>query len=147
SFCILFLVIVICISLWLPLFLSSCVCFVYDQKTWTEALSYCREKYTDLATIEDMEDMKTLNDMAELSKMGAWIGLHTDLNRWRWSMSDRGFYNNGEAEFRNWSPGEPNNKENREHCTQMYNKGLWNDRDCDSKCKAVCSYVRGEDCN
>ncbi|XP_037625012.1 macrophage mannose receptor 1-like isoform X1 [Sebastes umbrosus] len=123
--------------------------FVYDLKNMTEAQSYCREKYTDLATIDNMEDMTILNNTVDLNKTvylhnsyRAWIGLYVGLGSWNWSLSDTSFYKHGETEFRRWASGEPNNM-NNEHCTQMYDDGLWNDLYCGGHLKAVCLYVRG----
>ncbi|CAI5648800.1 unnamed protein product [Oreochromis niloticus] len=124
--------------------------FVYDWKNWTDALSYCREKYTDLATIENMEDVTILRRMADLSKMNysrdnerAWIGLYDDVNSWRWSMSNTDFYKNSEAEFRNWAPGQPDNWNSKEHCTFIRDTGFWDDASCDSVLRTLCSDVRG----
>ncbi|XP_078026518.1 C-type mannose receptor 2-like [Epinephelus lanceolatus] len=118
--------------------------FVYDPKNWTEAQSYCREKYTDLATVDNMEDVTTLNNMIDTST-AAWIGLYDDVNSWRWSLSDTSFYKHGETEFRRWRAGEPSNINSAEHCTAMDEDGLWNDTHCSDSLKVVCSYVRGSD--
>ncbi|CAK6977206.1 macrophage mannose receptor 1-like [Scomber scombrus] len=108
--------------------------FVYEVKNMTEAQSYCRDKYTDLATIDDMEDVKTLTDMT------VWIGLYDEqLNSWRWS--DR----HAEVEFTNWYPGEPNNYGSGQYCTLMFGDGKWYDADCALTRQAVCSSVRGSD--
>ncbi|XP_062283203.1 uncharacterized protein LOC133987778 [Scomber scombrus] len=120
--------------------------FVYEVKNMTEAQSYCRDKYTDLATIDDMEDVKTLTDMMDLNKMvldedgqaTAWIGLYHDVNSWRWSDRD------AEVEFTNWAEGEPSSG-SVEYCTEMYDPGVWNDLRCDRTRQAVCSSVRGSD--
>ncbi|XP_076144846.1 uncharacterized protein LOC143127314 isoform X2 [Alosa pseudoharengus] len=55
--------------------------YIADPKTWTEAQTYCREKYTDLATIRDKEEMQSLNELSFFSG-GAWIGLFNKLQNW-----------------------------------------------------------------
>ncbi|XP_071371179.1 macrophage mannose receptor 1-like [Centroberyx affinis] len=111
--------------------------FVYEPKNVIEARRHCREKYTDLATLDNMEDVKRLNDIVDLQKLSsfndenlAWIGLQDDVNSWRWSLADRSFYEDGEAEFRNWHTGEPNNQDSGECCVVMYAEGTWNDEPC-----------------
>ncbi|KAK1897894.1 Macrophage mannose receptor 1 [Dissostichus eleginoides] len=81
--------------------------FVYEAKTMSEAQRYCREKHTDLATVDSMEVVKLLNNMAGQYTQSAWIGLHDDRDTWRWSMSDPSFYEPGETEFRQWGTGQP----------------------------------------
>ncbi|XP_016403792.1 macrophage mannose receptor 1-like [Sinocyclocheilus rhinocerous] len=63
--------------------------FVNESKTWTEAQRYCRQNYTDLATIDNMEEMNRLiNTVNESYNDSAWIGLYDDVNSWRWSLED-----------------------------------------------------------
>lgn len=59
-------------------------------KTWLEAQSYCREKHTDLATVDNMREMQTLIDQVDLFYSGdVWIGLRKGAEaRWGWSMGD-----------------------------------------------------------
>ncbi|XP_051280577.1 C-type mannose receptor 2-like isoform X1 [Dicentrarchus labrax] len=123
--------------------------FIYDLKNMTEAQSYCREHYTDLATTDNMDDVNTLNNMADLSQMvyseyshRAWIGLYNDVDSWRWSLSDRSFYGLGETEFRKWYPGRPGNVYDRP-CTIINTDGLWYDYNCKKQYKSVCMDVRG----
>ncbi|CAK6982039.1 macrophage mannose receptor 1-like, partial [Scomber scombrus] len=109
--------------------------FVYEVKNMTEAQSYCRDKYTDLATIDDMEDVKTLTDMMDLNKM-VLDEYGQALNSWRWS--DR----HAEVEFTNWAKGEPSNYGSGQYCTEMSDTGEWNDLPCALTRQAVCSSVR-----
>ena len=68
----------------------------------------------------------------------AWIGLYDDVNSWRWSDTD------AEVEFTKWYPDGPDNSRSDEHCTEMYDPGVWNDLRCDKPLPSVCSNVRGE---
>ncbi|XP_033981489.1 macrophage mannose receptor 1-like isoform X1 [Trematomus bernacchii] len=110
----------------------------------SEAQRYCREKHTDLATVDSMEVVELLNNMAGQYNQSAWIGLHDDRDTWRWSMSDPSFYGPGETEFRRWYPGQPENKHNRP-CTLFYPDRTWHDGDCNKRLKVLCFDVTGQD--
>ncbi|CAB1433582.1 unnamed protein product [Pleuronectes platessa] len=110
--------------------------FVSDAMNWTEAQSYCREKYTDLATIENTEEMKKLQDTVSAAGHSSkvWIGLYSHID-WKWS---DGFNQSG-AEYRNWDPTDPTNlKPNNELCVIQLNSGSWYDAQCHDQHQFVC---------
>uniref|UniRef100_A0A8C1AEP8 C-type lectin domain-containing protein n=1 Tax=Cyprinus carpio carpio TaxID=630221 RepID=A0A8C1AEP8_CYPCA len=112
--------------------------FVNESKTWTEAQSYCRQNYTDLATIENMEEMNRLINTVNGSYYGsAWIGQYDNVNSWRWSLEDNDFYQEGERDFRNWYH-EPDNSGGNQLCVYMDSNGKWYDMACDNTLPFVC---------
>ncbi|CAB1422962.1 unnamed protein product [Pleuronectes platessa] len=109
--------------------------FVSDAKTWTEAQSYCREKYTDLATIENTEEMKKLKDTVSAAGNSSevWIGLYSHID-WKWS---DGFNQSG-AEYRKWHWSDPNNNKANQLCVVQTSYATWYDIECHEKSPFVC---------
>ncbi|XP_026208856.1 macrophage mannose receptor 1-like isoform X2 [Anabas testudineus] len=129
-------------------FFCTCHLYVYhfigENKTWDEAQKYCREKYTDLATVSDMTDMERLRKSTE-TLTEAWIGLHSypgKYNRtWYWSLPGLKFNENQTR----WDSGEPNDKGENNHlenCVLMVGNSIpnqkWNDYPCNGKLKFIC---------
>ncbi|KAI1901257.1 hypothetical protein AGOR_G00032460 [Albula goreensis] len=113
--------------------------FVNIEKSWTEAQSYCRENYNDLATIDNQEEMEALMGVVGSGcNESVWIGLYHDRDSWLWSLADRDFYSEGQTEFRNWDSGQPNNNKSIEHCVAMRPNGKWDDASCDRKGPFIC---------
>ncbi|XP_062409803.1 C-type mannose receptor 2-like [Sardina pilchardus] len=106
---------------------------VKEQKSWTEAQQYCREEFTDLATIDDMTENEKVKSMIHAGE-NAWIGLKR--GDWQWSLADRDFYGENEAEFRNWAPGQPNG--GGEECGFMWHGGKWHDFRCHESSPFIC---------
>ncbi|MCI4386906.1 hypothetical protein PGIGA_G00068190 [Pangasianodon gigas] len=112
--------------------------FVNESKTWLDAQRYCRENHTDLATIDNMEEMNELLNTVNGSYSGlAWIGLYDDLDSWRWSLDDDSFYKEGEKMFRGWYH-EPDNYNGKELCVYIRSDGKWSDGDCNDYKTFVC---------
>ncbi|XDV19530.1 hypothetical protein PO909_024986 [Leuciscus waleckii] len=54
---------------------------IRTAKTWLDAQKYCREHYTDLATVRSLEDNKQIVSL--INGFEPWIGLYRD--SWKWS--------------------------------------------------------------
>ncbi|XP_076145680.1 C-type mannose receptor 2-like [Alosa pseudoharengus] len=111
---------------------------VEEQKSWTEAQQYCREEFTDLATIDDMTEMEKVKSLIQEAGAGdAWIGLKNGSSpKWQWSLADRDFYRENEAEFRSWYPSQPNGGD-AEECVIMCG-GKWCDYPCSNSLPFIC---------
>ncbi|XP_037832671.1 C-type mannose receptor 2-like [Kryptolebias marmoratus] len=113
--------------------------YVGENKNWSEAQQYCREKYTDLATVSNMTDMKRILNKPAGNMNEAWIGLYdqTDGNRmWHWSLPGVEF---NESET-NWNTKEPTDKGTgtTENCGMIRKDLTWGDHSCGSNKKFLC---------
>uniref|UniRef100_A0A8C9U2K2 C-type lectin domain-containing protein n=1 Tax=Scleropages formosus TaxID=113540 RepID=A0A8C9U2K2_SCLFO len=112
--------------------------FVNMSKNWTEAQSYCREKYTDLVTIDNPEEMNRVINRVNLTGYTgpAWIGLEKgNSDYWQWS-------DQRNSSFRYWAPGKPDNNTGNEKCTvatiTQTLSGTWDDRQCGENHPFLC---------
>ncbi|XP_018539395.1 uncharacterized protein LOC108888077 [Lates calcarifer] len=75
---------------------------VEQKMTWADALYYCRERYTDLASILDEEDQDwAVLTAKEAQTVFVWLGLRytCTLDFWFWVEDHH-------LEYNNWAPGE-----------------------------------------
>lgn len=90
------------------------------------AQTYCRQRYKDLATIDNMVQMNQLRNIVSSTGNDAeiWIGLYAKIT-WMWSdrTTGRG------AEYRNWenNTNEPDFYGARETCVSIGEDGGWQD--------------------
>ncbi|KAK7883876.1 hypothetical protein WMY93_026999 [Mugilogobius chulae] len=103
--------------------------FVELARPWSEAVTYCRENYVDLAVIEDASESTTVSNMIGTSWV--WIGLYRQPFRW----SD-----NRISSFTNWEFGQPDNNQTTEACVRESSAAehWWSDAACVSSHRVIC---------
>lgn len=113
---------------------------IQQKKKWSDAQAYCQGTYTDLAIIENNDQMVRFQQESQYKQFSssAWIGLYNDINSWRWS-----FRNEPLGSMRKWMNGEPNNSGGRQACVALTPWG-WTDKDCTSKYAFVCIDGEGQ---
>ncbi|XP_024910181.1 macrophage mannose receptor 1-like [Cynoglossus semilaevis] len=127
-----------CASGWTPAGTRN-VCYkIYKQeKTWHEALSFCKAIGGDLMSIHSSADLEL--DSFGLSKP-VWIGFNS-------LDTSKGFvWTDGSASnYENWGFGEPNNYNDNEHCAEVLSSYIqyWNDKNCDDTNHLICQIQKG----
>ncbi|KAL3879771.1 hypothetical protein ACJMK2_032057 [Sinanodonta woodiana] len=117
-----------------------CYKFYSECKTWTEAQQTCKDDGGNLISLTE-GNFNFFRNVSQ-NKAGTcnhvWVGT-TDINsvgNWNWL--------NGQAitaVF--WSPGQPDNWDNKEHCGDLVKVSNYylNDEDCSSKLHFICQKV------
>ena len=99
------------------------------RRTWAEAQSYCREKFSDLATIQNYDNVTEARGVK--GYVAAWIGLFN--GTWKWSQAEDP--DDSESTwFTNWNIFEPASKD----CAALSKNGKWSAKDCETLYYSVC---------
>lgn len=105
---------------------------VLVRKRWEDARSYCKSRYTDLATLP----LKIHFPRTSSAGDSLWIGLHRYPNEnrtWHFSRPDLDFVETQAT----WGAGEPNNAVPPENCVYVENK-TWVDHSCTQELPFFC---------
>ncbi|KAM3598158.1 uncharacterized protein V6R79_014395 [Siganus canaliculatus] len=106
--------------------------------TWSQAVDWCRERHSDLASIHSQDELDQAVEVSNQYYGGhVWVGLSRDASRWRWSLQTDNGLGGGQAEFRRWGSGEPSGG-GTERCVSAGPEGFWSDRICSEPLPSVC---------
>lgn len=99
-------------------------------RSWPEALTYCRQHYTDLAILQNLAESNVL-DVYSVSGNHVWIGLYRD--SWKWSDET-----NINISTIKWMTGQRNVTGSNRPCGAADPSGLIVDQICSSAFPFIC---------
>ncbi|CDQ92126.1 unnamed protein product, partial [Oncorhynchus mykiss] len=89
--------------------------YISLQMNYSQSQTYCRDIYTDLATIYNSGDLDRLVQLVPNGTANVWIGLEFgDEFEWHWSLPDQ-----RKIEFFNWRAAEPKQNNTQDSCAAM----------------------------
>lgn len=112
--------------------------YVYVNETlpWTEARTYCRQNYRDLAPVTSSSINSRIQHLIHGVEQPVWIGLHDNMRTWVWSFRSQRHEN--KLNYKNWRHDEPDNMRASENCTAITMYGYWVDTPCMKQYSVVC---------
>ncbi|TWW65418.1 L-selectin CD62 antigen-like family member L [Takifugu flavidus] len=110
--------------------------YVDTALSWEDARTHCKAKFANLATVTKQEDADGLLQALPSTGSYAWIGLHDDLTKLSWSMTNVSF--NNHRNYSNWEMEKIDNISSRDRCILMKTSGTWQDRSCEEEQLLVC---------
>ncbi|XP_038124315.1 secretory phospholipase A2 receptor-like [Cyprinodon tularosa] len=112
--------------------------FFSQPLTWSDAQTFCRQKHTDLATIENSKELDLLYEtlLSAGHSSDVWIGLYNEID-WKWSDGYRGTG----TDYRQWQTAynEPDFKNAIQFCVLSGYLGNWWDDLCARKLPFICN--------
>ncbi|CAK6435177.1 unnamed protein product [Pipistrellus nathusii] len=119
--------------------------FSHVPKTWYSAQQFCKSRNSDLTSVTSDSEQEFLYKTA--GGIFFWIGLTKAGSEGEWYWVDNSPFNKVQS-MKFWSPGEPNNARNNEHCVHLEVSSLqsWNDASCDHQLLFICKrhYIPSE---
>ncbi|XP_036291548.1 C-type lectin domain family 4 member K isoform X2 [Pipistrellus kuhlii] len=119
--------------------------FSHVPKTWYSAQQFCKSRNSDLTSVTSDSEQEFLYKTA--GGIFFWIGLTKAGSEGEWYWVDNTPFNKVQS-MKFWSPGEPNNLGNNEHCVNLKMSSLqsWNDASCDHQLLFICKrhYIPSE---
>ncbi|XP_040035698.2 putative C-type lectin domain family 20 member A [Gasterosteus aculeatus] len=107
--------------------------FVDEPKAWADARQHCRDRHTDLAAVNDEEDLGKLSGLIAGDVPRAFLGLY---RTWGWTLTDDDDHKEGEEAYWNWGSGEQLKKEL--HCGSVGEAGQWFATNCSVSLNFTC---------
>nr|XP_055057224.1 macrophage mannose receptor 1-like [Misgurnus anguillicaudatus] len=106
--------------------------YINISMTWTQAQSYCRYRFTDLATVDSMDDVNRMINLVNETdgyRGSMWIGLQkTAQSHWVWSHGEDNI-----SQYITWATGRPTGQD----CVFFANN-VWYDNACQNHYHFVC---------
>uniref|UniRef100_A0A8C1J686 C-type lectin domain-containing protein n=1 Tax=Cyprinus carpio TaxID=7962 RepID=A0A8C1J686_CYPCA len=107
---------------------------VHQNKTWEEALNYCRQNYIDLVSLRSQMKMEEVIYNTITSQTAyVWTGLRFMVGHWFWVSGNF-------LQYKAWSvEGEPQCPARNLRCGALDRKrNIWQPKDCEEKLNFVC---------
>ncbi|XP_038160975.1 C-type mannose receptor 2-like isoform X1 [Cyprinodon tularosa] len=111
------------------------VILIKENKTWEEALNYCRYHYDDLVTITSLDEQRWIQEKAKKASTDyVWMGLHyaCTLDLWFW-------VNDKMVHYHRWPPGEPLDDCDMSGAMETRGEQKWRKKNDSEKFNFLCS--------